>query len=214
MKTLALEFSSIQRSVAVACGKAHVREVIETAPGKCMQPFAMIESALEASGVSKEEIECIAIGIGPGSYAGIRASIALAQGWQLGKPVKLLGISSAEAIARQAQSDGFRGKASVVVDAQRGEFYLANWELTDAAANKVEPLRIVTRDAIESAATDNLIVGPEATKWLPESRIIYPRAATLAELAAARTDFVTGDKLEPIYLRETTFVKAPLPRVV
>ena len=37
---------------------------------------------------------------------------------------------------------------------------------------------------------------------------------TIARLAATRTDYVSGDKLEPIYLRETTFVKAPPPRIV
>ncbi len=31
-------------------------------------------------------------------------------------------------------------------------------------------------------------------------------------MAASRTDFLPGEKLEPIYLRETAFVKAPPPR--
>lgn len=215
MKILALEFSSAQRSVAVACGKSHVREIIETSPGRTMQPFAMIESALEAAQVRKEEIECIAIGIGPGSYTGIRAGIALAQGWQLAQPVKLLGISSVEAIAHQAGSDGLRGPAHVVVDAQRGEFYLGTWQLDHATASERVPLRIVSRDAIQSLThAGELLVGPEVTKWLPAGRIIQPRAATLAKLAGGRTDFVAGDQLEPIYLRETTFVKAPPPREV
>jgi hypothetical protein len=30
----------------------------------------------------------------------------------------------------------------------------------------------------------------------------------VARLAAGRADFVTGDQLEPVYLRETAFVKA------
>lgn len=215
MKILALEFSSAQRSVAVACGKTHVREVIETAPGKTMQPFAMIESALNAAGVGRNEIECIAVGLGPGSYAGIRAGIALAQGWQLAQPVKLLGISSATAIAKQAQLDGINGRVNVVIDAQRGEFYLAGWELGDSSLQEVEPLRIVGRELLgPPAGAGGLIVGPEVTKWFPDSRPIYPRATTVAELAATRTDYVRGHQLEPIYLRETSFVKAPKPRTV
>jgi hypothetical protein len=47
------------------------------------------------------------------------------------------------------------------------------------------------------------------TKWFPGGRIIFPRAAALAELAARRSDFVPGEKLEPVYLRETNFVKSP-----
>jgi len=180
-----------------------------------MRPFAMIQSALEAAGVDGREIECIGIGLGPGSYTGIRAGIALAQGWQLARNLKLLGISSVEAIAAQARSDGLRGAVNVVVDAQRGEFYLATWELSDASARETQPLRIVGRDAIESlSAGGGLLIGPEVTKWFPAGRTIHPRASNLASLAATRADFVTGDKLEPIYLRETTFVKAPPPRVI
>lgn len=212
MKILALEFSSTQRSVAVACGPAHVREVIDTSPGKAMKPFAMIESAFESASLSRTEIECIAVGMGPGSYTGIRAGIALAQGWQLAAGVKLLGISSVEAIAAQAQADGLRGLVNVAVDAQRGEFYLSAWELADEAVRAVEPLRIVGRESIE--ASSNLLLGPEVTKWFPQGRMVHPRAATLAALAGARTNFVPGEKLEPIYLRETTFAKAPPPRLV
>jgi tRNA threonylcarbamoyl adenosine modification protein YeaZ len=213
MKILALEFSASQRSVAVACGSAHVREVIDTSPGKSMKPFAMIESALAEANLRREELECIAVGLGPGSYTGIRAGIALAQGWQLATGLKLLGLSSVEAIAAQAQADGLRGLVNVVVDAQRGEFYLATWELTDKAAREAEPLRIVGRDVIESSS-DRPLIGPEVTKWFPQGHIVHPRAATLAALASTRNDFVPGEKLEPIYLRETSFVKAPPPRVV
>lgn len=215
MKILALEFSSSQRSVAVACGASHVREVIESSKGNTMQPFAMIETALADASLQRHEIECIVIGLGPGSYTGIRAGIAMAQGWQLAQEVKLLGISSVEAIAAQAQADGLRGAVSVVVDAQRGEFYLATWELSDAGRRESERLHIVSAEETRARAdAGQCIIGPGVTRWFPSGKIIFPRAATLAKLALGRTDIVEGDALEPIYLRETTFVKAPAPRVV
>ena len=37
-------------------------------------------------------------------------------------------------------------------------------------------------------------------------------AATVAALAGRRTDFLPGEALEPVYLRETSFVKAPAGR--
>jgi len=215
MKILALDFSSAQRSVAVACGGSHVREVIETTPGHSTRPFAMIESALAEAGVGREEIECLAIGLGPGSYAGIRAAIAVAQGWQLARPINLLGVSSVEAIAYQAHSDGMRSRVRVIVDAQRGEFYLSDWDLTEAKPVELCPLRIVSRAFVDSLPTDGgTIVGPEVTKWFPQGSIVHPRAAVVARLADSRTEFQTGDQLEPVYLRETSFVKAPPPRAV
>lgn len=215
MKILALEFSSPQRSVAVACGTKHVREVIESGRGNTMRPFSMIETALADANVERGEIECIIVGLGPGSYTGIRAAIALAQGWQLARDVKLLGISSAEAIAAQAQSDGVRGAANVVIDAQRGEFYLATWELSGIERRELEPLRIVSADEVKSRVeAGQIVIGPEVTRWFPTGRMVFPRAATLAGLAAKRADFMEGPSLEPIYLRETSFVKAPAPRNV
>ena len=78
----------------------------------------------------------IAVGLGPGSYTGIRAAIAMAQGWQLARGVKLLGVSSAEALAAQAQAENIFGRVNLVIDAQRGEFYLATWEISGGAAGR------------------------------------------------------------------------------
>jgi len=51
-------------------------------------------------------------------------------------------------------------------------------------------------------------------RWFPQGRMVFPRAATLARLAANRAETVRGEQLEPIYLRATNFVKAPPPRVL
>jgi len=45
------------------------------------------------------------------------------------------------------------------------------------------------------------------------ARRLFPSAAMIARLAADRADFLPGDRLEPVYLRETSFVKAPARRV-
>ena len=114
MKILALEFSSSQRSVAVVQSAANghpphaapsVSEVIETG-GRETRAIGMIEAALRDGGLEREQIDCVAVGLGPGSYAGIRAAIAFAQGWQLACKVKLLGICSVECIAEQAFAHG------------------------------------------------------------------------------------------------------------
>lgn len=214
MKILALDFSSTQRSAAVLTdGNSTAFEAMDASPGRDMKPFTLIESALQKANLEREAIECIAIGIGPGSYAGIRVAISLAQGWQLATGVKLLGISSVECIAAQAVADGITGKFNVVIDAQRGEFYLASYEGRDGSATETAALRLATLpEAQEHEAAGEILIGPEATRWFPNGRIVFPRAATLAQLAKTRTDFLPGENLTPNYLRETTFVKAPPTR--
>ncbi len=218
MKMLALEFSSTQRSVAVVFADADghpltTNEIVETATGHTMKPFAMIEKALKSAGVEREEIEVIVVGLGPGSYTGIRAAIALAQGWQLATGAQLLGVSSAECVAAQVQTESITGEFSVVIDAQRQEFYLAGYEVGPDGRRQLSPLRLATlAEMRERESAGERLVGPEVTRWFPKGQILFPRAVRLGESAAERSDFVAGEKLEPIYLRETTFTKAPPTR--
>jgi len=213
MKILAIEFSPPQRSVAVVADVSAF-EVVEDAT-RNTNALGMIEKVLLEAGCEREKIECIAIGIGPGSYTGIRAAISFAQGWQLAGGVKILGISSAEGIAAQAQAEGMRGPVSVVIDAQRNEFYRARYELGAEGCLEIEPLQIVTLAEMQACEqAGEVLIGPDLTRWFSRGQIILPRATTLAALAASRSDFVAGEKLEPIYLRETAFVKAPPLRVI
>jgi tRNA threonylcarbamoyl adenosine modification protein YeaZ len=219
MKILALEFSSPQRSVAVVqertdAGPLALGEAIETG-GRSTNTLGMVEEALRQAQLDRAQIDCLAIGLGPGSYNGIRMAIALAQGWQLARPVKLLGIGTAECLAAEAQAAGIHGRVQVVIDAQRGEFYLAGYDLGAETSREVEPLCLATLAEVQAGhQAGGIIIGPEVTKWFPDSRVLFPRAAILGHLARGRTDFVPGEKLVPIYLRATQFVKAPPPRIV
>jgi len=218
MKILALEFSSPQRSVGVVqdgpgAGAFSLSEAVETGAG-ASKTFGLVEQVLNEARLEREQIECLAIGLGPGSYTGIRSAIALAQGWQLARGVKLLGISSAECVAAQAQAEGIAGRVNVVIDAQRNEFYLAGYELGDETRRELEPLHLATLAEVQKLAdAGETMIGPEITRWFPQGRVTLPRAGTLGKLGLVRTDFTAGEKLEPIYLREVKFVKAPPPRV-
>jgi tRNA threonylcarbamoyl adenosine modification protein YeaZ len=219
MKILALEFSSPQRSVAVTqertgAGPLALGEAIETG-ARSTNALRLVEEALRQAQVERAQVECLAIGLGPGSYNGIRLAIALAQGWQLARPVKLLGISTAECLAAQAQAEGIFGRVQVVIDAQRGEFYLAGYNLSSEVRREIEPLHLAGLPEVQARQLEGgILIGPEVNKWFPGSRVLYPRAATLGWLARGRSDFVPGEEMKPIYLRETQFVKAPPPRIL
>ena len=219
MKILAIEFSSSQRSAAVVEGGAGVAPTLLGAARQDgpenIRPLALVEEALRAARLEREAIDALAVGLGPGSYTGIRMAISLAQGWQLARAVRLLGVGSVEALAAQAQAQDISGPVSLVIDAQRNEFYLAVYELGGPGPRVVEALRLATQAEMEQrAAAGELILGPDLQRRLPSARVLFPDAATVGALAAARTDFIPGENLEPIYLRETTFVKAPPPRLV
>ena len=208
MTILAIEFSSERRSVALARSGTVLSEAVDQTGARGTNAFALIEKVLTRAKISREEIEIIAVGLGPGSYTGIRAAIAIAQGWQLAREIKLLGVSSSDVIAAQAQAEGIFGSVNVVIDAQRGEFYLATWQITGEGRNEIAPLKILSAAEVVSRRNAGEICrGPETEPKL------FPAAAMVARLALGRTDFLPGEKLEPIYLRETSFVKSPPPRL-
>ncbi len=214
MKILAIEFSSDRRSVAIVSDGRLAGRAEETG-GRTARAFALIERALSEATMEREAIDCIAVGLGPGSYAGIRAGIALAQGWELALGVRLLGISSVECMAAQAVAGGLTGTVSLAIDAQREEFYCATYELSAGGCRVAESLRIVSlAEAHARAAQGPMLIWPGLQARFPQGRVLLPDAAMLGKLAGERTNFVHGPALEPVYLRETNFVKAPPSRVI
>ncbi len=219
MIALALEFSSAKRTVAVldlpnppATEPARVLSCAQERETRAARPLALLERALAEAGADRGAVECIAVGLGPGSYTGIRSAIAVAQGWQLARAVKLLGVSAMEALAWQAQQSGMTGSIHIAVDAQRREFYLASFRIAGGGRERTQPLRLApVSEMVEIAARAGRIVGPGLVKSFPNAIDLEPTANAVGLLAAGRNDFLAGEKLEPIYLREVTFVKAPKP---
>jgi len=214
MQILAIEFASDRRSVAVLADGV-VRGQAWEFGGRTTRALTLIARALQEAALEREEIEGLAIGLGPGSYAGIRAAISLAQGWQLARGVRLLGLSTVEGLAVRAQVEGTRGRVNILIDAQRGEFYGAAYALGAGSRTVLEPLRLATREEIQPwLGLGETLVWPELAPQFPEARVLLPDAASLGLLAAGSDAFVPGESLEPIYLRAPSFRKAAPLRVI
>ncbi len=219
MKILALEFSSERRNVAVfdteSTAFATGLGTAEETGGRSTHALRLVEEALRMAGAGREEIERLVVGIGPGSYTGVRTAIALAQGWQIVRGTRILGVSTVEGLAAQAEQLGLRGTINVVIVAQRNEFYLAGYEISDGAQRACEPLRLATLAEVQAKiVAGESVIGPDVNRTFPAGQDVFPSAVILGQLAAGRHDFIPGEKLEPIYLREIGFVKAPPPRVI
>ena len=216
MTILALEFSSDRRSVAVV-RPDHRAVRGEDQGGRSTRAFRLIDQVLREAEVKREDVNTIVVGLGPGSYTGIRVAISIGQGWHLARGAKLIGLSTADCLAEQARASGVRGPLHITIDAQRGEFYHTSYALADAGRQSVVALRLTTRDdIIRQVGGEPMWCDPGLVKEFPGAQAAYPDAAILGRLAlegmksAARSD----GELQPIYLREVSFVKAVPPRPV
>ena len=213
MKILALEFSANERSVAIAekrrDGSTAVLSSVRESDFRGVTGLSIIDRAFSAAKAEPADVARIAVGLGPGSYTGVRSAIALAQGWQLGRAVELVGVSSVVCLAEQARTLRLFGSINIVIDAQRGELYVAQYRVEETEVTELKALRIAAPSEVRNS---DWIVGPEATKWFGDARDLAPSAEMLAIIAAEATNFTAGELLEPIYLRQAAFVKAPTPR--
>lgn len=214
MILLAIECSSEERSVAIA-RDGELLGAESRRMGRATPLLAMIQTLLVGANQERSAVERIAVGLGPGSYTGIRAAIALAQGWHQATGAGLAGIDSAEACALRAQAMGDRGNTAVVIDAQRGEWYIATYDLREDAPHPLSPLRLATRSEVDQLAVSGFrLVGPDLDRAGLPGRTISPDAWSVARLASRLAPATAPTLLEPIYLRATSFVKAPPARVV
>ena len=213
MKILALEFSPPERSVAVIAD-GEVRGFVADDEPQGHRAFALISQVLEQARLAPASIECIAVGLGPGSYAGTRMAIGIAQGWQLGKEVKTMGIQSADAIAREVQSAGVLGTINLVFDAQRNEAYAIRYHISPKEIRVMDCFQVLaSQEETRRRADGEIFFKADAGPWGgPGDRRLLSNARAVGELASGRSDFVPGYQLEPVYLRKAEFVKAPLPK--
>ena len=191
----------------------------DPAPGERPQHasrlLALVEEALADAGASWDEIERIAVGVGPGGFTGLRHGIATARALAQGRGRPLAGVSSLEALARGAVREAGEDRAVLaVIDARRGEVFAAAWQ---GAEQLLEPAAIAPAElaarlgagrlAAPLAAGDGAVRFREqlerAGAAVPDDRSPAHRvsAIEICRLGAAG-DVTDRDRLVPDYRRE------------
>ena len=82
-----------------------------------------IDALMAREGVSREQLACVCVGRGPGSFTGVRIAMATAKGIASALRLPLLGVSTTDAVAWGAWAAGVRGDVAVAADAMRHEVY-------------------------------------------------------------------------------------------
>ena len=107
------------------------------------QLLPSIDELLGQLGIARDQVACVCVGRGPGSFTGVRIAMATAKGIAAALGVGLIGVSSLDAVAWNAQVNGVRGELLVVADAMRKEVYPVYYDLDDAGAWRMSADRVV-----------------------------------------------------------------------
>lgn len=95
-----------------------------------------IDELLDQVGIARNRLACVAVGRGPGSFTGVRIAVATAKGVAQALDLPLVGLSTLDAIAWEAQASGMCGELLVIADAMRKEVYPARFSLSDAGIER------------------------------------------------------------------------------
>jgi tRNA threonylcarbamoyladenosine biosynthesis protein TsaB len=191
MKILALELSSGQGSVAWL---EEDREPFVRAFANDRKHSGLFFENLQLCSREFSVPDVIVVGIGPGSYAGVRIAIATALGLRTASGAKLAGISSICAVETAA------GEYCVIGDARRESFFfgrIRDGRLTEGPSlhSHLELERKIRESSLPLYASEPL---PQ----FPQAALVYPSARRLAELAQDQAGEISDTRsLEPIYLR-------------
>lgn len=217
MNLLALDTSSQQALLALATRdglRASTRSDPAIRHGRSLIP--MIRDLLAAHSLRVADLDLLAVGLGPGSFTGLRIGLTAARTLAHAISRPLIGLDSLELLAQNAPSSATH--VAVLADAQRGELYLA--EFTRPSPGQPLSRHTTTRFVAISAwhltlPPETYVMGPSLDRLRPH----FPPRLQAAEAASnlAQPDAILnlalrlheGNKpidsasLEPFYLRQS-----------
>ena len=124
MKILSVDSSSVTASVAITeNGKILSEKIINNGLTHSQTLMPMVESAINDSGVSINDIDLFAITHGPGSFTGVRIGIASVKGMADALGKQCVAVSTLEAIAEPLKNEDVI--ACAVMDARCNQVYTA-----------------------------------------------------------------------------------------
>jgi tRNA threonylcarbamoyladenosine biosynthesis protein TsaB len=139
-------------------------------PGHATRLLPLAEGLLGEAGLRWSDLERIAVGIGPGTFTGLRIGIATARGLAQSLDVPLAGVSSLRALAHGVEGDA---GLLAVIDARRGEVFVAAYhgERELIAAQALSPAQmgeLLGRAVAMSGVERWIAVGDGALRYRAE----------------------------------------------
>jgi len=210
---LAIDTASTSLSTAVLINGVVKGELYEDMErGQAENLMGFITESLSQASITFDEVDGIAVTVGPGAFTGMRIGLATARALGLARKIPVVGVSSLEAVAYGVSERDQQGRNILVaLDSKRNEIF------AQAFDGKKRPLSapecVAPRQALMMAPPGDTLLAGDATPRLltaaahaPDA--FYdctapglPRAGNVARIAAAR--WGTDENLPPVpmYLR-------------
>jgi tRNA threonylcarbamoyladenosine biosynthesis protein TsaB len=212
MKLCAVDTSTALGSVVLYEDEQLVAEDarrVSNAHGESLLP--MIDALFARAGWKPADVDRWCVGVGPGSFTGVRIAVATVKGIVLGTGAEIVGVGSLEALAALVGDD--TKPIVAAIDAIRGELYVQVAGSAQSEATCLRPEAIeewLEAKAPSVDAPEVILVGEAAVKipafsartsrLLTTGEHVLPHARGVASVGRGRAA-VAADLLEPVYVR-------------
>lgn len=172
MNLLSMDTSTPRAALAIMTASGLVSTAAPGASarhGRVLVPA--IQELLAQAGISVRDLDGIVVGLGPGSYTGLRIGLTAAKTLAFAVSKPLVGFDSLELVARNAPDDARH--VAVIADAQRGDVYAASFT-RDAPGSTLEPV-----------STTRVIALAEWSASLPDGSFVLGPAFAVERLTTA-----------------------------
>lgn len=176
-----------------------------------------IESLLKSADKQMQELDAIGITSGPGSYTGLRVSMAAAKGFCFALNIPLITVNSLELLAASCSMEMENKERFIFVpmlDARRMEVFVAAYDQDLKEMLKPQPLILESGcfDALKESGKTLMYLGSGMAKWKNEAtqeeaafenvRVNGAAFLRLIEDRYNRKEFADLAYAEPVYLKE------------
>jgi len=221
MIVLGIDTSGYANAVGVIDGEKVLADfTFEARTDSLEKIVSNIDFALRSAKLALNDVQGIGVGLGPGSWTGIRVGVTVGKILAFGTSKPVVGVPTLEALAYGARNEAslicpvisagtrdtvyaafYRAKDGIV--AREGEYYVG--DVSGLAKMVIEPAVFVGLEA--EAYRRSISQAPGSLKISIRAVEAVPNGAVVARLAAIRLEHGEGDDalyLTPLYLKEST----------
>ena len=169
-KCIAIDTSTRRFCLGVKNSSDYFDRSVDESTDHAKEIFKRIDDVLKLANTSIEELDFLAVGIGPGRFSGLRVSISAIKSisYVLNKPI--IAISSLEIIAREMMEKNDKENVILIEDAGRGNLYIGSYALKNHEFIKLSDDRVANINEIEISEADALIAGSGIIRY-PDLKI-------------------------------------------
>ena len=169
-KCIAIDTSTRRFCLGVKNSSNYFDRSVNKSTDHAKDIFKRIDDVLKLANTSIEELDFLAVGIGPGRFSGLRVSISAIKSISYVLSIPIVAISSLEIIAREIMEKNDKENVILIEDAGRGNLYIGSYALKNHEFIKLSDDRVANINEIEISETDALITGSGIIRY-PDLKI-------------------------------------------